>query len=299
MEKCAWSWMNGRFIKKPMIPADCQGFHYGLSAFEGIRFYRTHDGRSAIFRLKEHMERLNYSIACLGIESSFTDEELCSAIIKTIKRNKIKEGYVRPIIGFTDEAIGLKTNPKGATYIISIWDWPVYFSRNVRAMISSIARLDPQAFSTHAKIGGHYVNSFNATQEAMEKGFDSAILLDHRGYIAEAPVANIFVVKNRELLTPTPEFILPGITRKTILEIYSKINGIHEVDMSIKDLWDADEIFLCGTATEIVPVTFIDYENVRPRMAIRQKKVGNGKAGPITKKLQKLYGQIVRGEIPE
>ncbi|MCF7835653.1 MAG: aminotransferase class IV [Candidatus Marinimicrobia bacterium] len=303
-------WLNGKFvdIKKALIPIKCQSVQYGFSGFEGIRFYKTKKGR-AIFRLEDHMKRLEYTMKSLNMKFAFSLNEIRKAIIKTVQKNGFEEGYIRPWVGYTERKLGLDTNPTKVTIALFADYWPLYFlGKSLRVMISPFVRLAPESFSLHAKIAGHYVNSYLASQEAKSNGFDTAILLDRYGNVAEAPVANIFIVNEyNEIGTPGDECILPGITRDTIMKI-CKDYYTAEIDISIEDLWNAKEVFITGTAAEIMPIGSIDCFHARLNPSINEHvcwptgsrtKIVNVKPGPITKKLQKLYSQVVHGEITE
>jgi len=309
MKRGKYAWFHGKIMKagRVKIPVDCQAVQYGLGCFEGIRFYEPKKGR-AVFRLDDHLTRLGHSMLQLGMKSSIPNivwkSEIIYAIQDLIKKNGFKEGYIRPWVGYTERKLGLETNPSKISFALFVDEWPSYFSKTIRAKISPFIRPHPQSFPMDAKICGLYVNSFLSQSSVKKDGFDEAILFDYNDFVAEAAVSNIFIVPENQsqckINTPFPESILPCITRETVLEICDGLNWhVCAGRVPLSTLRAASEIFICGTAAEITPVIFIDYENISPRLAIRQKEVGDGKPGPITLKLQKLYSQIVRGEIPE
>ncbi|MFH1979107.1 MAG: aminotransferase class IV [Patescibacteria group bacterium] len=298
MELCDWIWINGTIVHKKeriLTPSllFTHAMQYGISAFEGIRFYQK-NGQTMIFRLKEHLERLTYSAKEIFIENAenlLNPARITCAIEKTIRRNKIKEGYIRPWIGYTTEKLGLDLRGCKASVVIGIVDWPAYYKGALKVHRSSIARPHPNSFPMNAKIGGMYVNSVRASMEAKGLGFDEAILPDINNFVGEASAANVFVIKNRtaqfspKIYTPRLGLVLPGITRDTIIQI-SKHAKISTQETEISFAKNYDEMFVCGTAAEVVPVTHINNE-----------PIGDGKVGPTTKKLRKLYKRVVRGEL--
>lgn len=282
-------WIGGKIYRwnKANINVLTHTFHYGGGVFEGIRFYETEEG-PAIFRLKEHLNRLFYSASCLGMKIPYSRAEILKAIKLVIKKNRLKSGYIRPIVYFGSEHMGI--HPKGLQIHLAIaaWAWGAYLgSKPAKTKISSIMRIHPKTTFHEAKICGHYVNSILASMEAVKAGCNEAILLDYRGNVAEGPGENIFIVKNGVLLTPAPGNILRGITRASILEI-AKDNHIKskETIMPVKMLTSADEAFYSGTAAQISAIGSID-----------GKKIGNGKMGPVTTKLAEIYASAVRGKI--
>lgn len=262
--------------------------HYGIAAFEGIRFYNTERG-PAVFRLQDHLDRLFYSMNVLGMLSPYTHDQLTKAIIELIVANKMNEGYIRPIAWFSDKKVGLH-NAGGKTSIqIALFDWKKSNQNMLRVHISPFLRIHPKTTDVNAKISGHYINTHLALKDAGQKGFDDAILLDHEGYVAEASAANIFCVKNGFLLTPMRGTILCGITRDTIIKLPG-CPGPRTVTNKIRttQLLESDEIFLCGTAYEIMPIREVE-----------NKIIGNGTPGPITLLVQEQYRKAVHGELPE
>lgn len=286
-------WKNGYFIPKEMavIPIFSQGVQYGAGIFEGIRFYKTKSGHRVIFRLKDHLDRFYYSAKEMFIEIPFSIEQLTKAIIETIKKSGLDEGYIRPWAGFTSEKIGLDVEGIQVSCVIGVLDWPAYYSGPLKTHLSPVMRPHPESFSMGAKISGTYVNSIRAHMNAKKHGFNEAILVDYRHFFSEASAANFFGVANKGssccpvLCTPNVRCILPGVTRATVLEFSSYLN----IDVEERDMRSAkgfDELFLCGTAAEIASISHFS-----------GRQIGDGKIGPTTKKLQKLYKNVVCGEI--
>ncbi|MEM4648288.1 MAG: branched-chain amino acid transaminase [Candidatus Pacearchaeota archaeon] len=288
MEKTKYIWLNGKFVKwqQAKIHVLSHALHYGSAVFEGIRLYNTIKG-PAIFRLNEHIERLFNSAKVFSMRIPFSKKDIKNAIIKLVKVNKINQGYIRPIVFYGYGKMGL--NPEGAelNIAIAVWPWGKYLKEKVKVIVSDFIRLHPQSVISTAKVSGYYVNSIFATMEAKKKKYDEAILLDFRGYVAEGPGENIFIVKKNTLYTPKPGSILLGITRDSVIKI-AKDLGIKtfEKDISVKELLNADEAFFTGTAAEITPIFKID-----------KKLINKGKIGPITQKIKETFEKIVRAEL--
>lgn len=288
MEKTKYIWLNGKFVKwqQAKIHVLSHALHYGSAVFEGIRLYNTIKG-PAIFRLNEHIERLFNSAKVFSMRIPFSKKNIKNAIIKLVKINKINQGYIRPIVFYGYGKMGL--NPEGAelNIAIAVWPWGKYLKEKVKVIVSDFIRLHPRSVISTAKVSGYYVNSIFATMEAKKKKYDEAILLDFRGYVAEGPGENIFIVKKNTLYTPKPGSILLGITRDSVIKI-AKDLGIKtfEKDISVKELLNADEAFFTGTAAEITPIFKID-----------KKLINKGKIGPITQKIKETFGKIVRAEL--
>lgn len=280
-------WFNGKILNKEKAKIEIltHSLHYGTSVFEGIRGYKTEKG-IAIFRLIDHLERLFYSASVFEMKIPYSKKEIEKATFKLIKINKLKDCYIRPI-AFFGEKLGL--NPKGTKVNLAIIALPwegLFKKKKIKVKISKFIRIHPQTTVCEAKISGHYVNSVLATLEAKKSGFDEAILLDFEGKVAEGPGENIFLVKGQELFTPSLGSILPGITRKTVIEIAKDLNlQVREEKIDPQRLKAADEIFFTGTAVEICPI----YQ-------VEEKLINGGKIGKITKKIKKFYQRIVRAK---
>lgn len=288
MDETEKIWMDGKFVdwKDAKIHVLTHSLHYGSGVFEGIRFYKTEKG-PAIFRLKEHVERLLYSAQALKMKIPFSKEEIMQAIKETVKINKIDEGYIRPISFFGYGKMGL--NPEGASlsFAIAVWPWGAYLGEEaVKIKTSKFIRIHPKSLVADAKICGHYVNSILANLEAKEAGFDEALLLDYKNNIAEGPGENLFIAKNDVIKTPKLGTILPGITRDSIIKIARDLGyEVKEENLKLEDLYMANEAWYTGTAAEVTAIKQVD-----------GKTIGNGKIGPITKILKEKYSNIVKGK---
>lgn len=290
--KCIW--MDGKFVRweNAKVHVLTHTLHYGLGVFEGIRCYNTPEG-PAIFRLWDHMKRFLKSAKTVEMEIPYSLNELCSAVKETVRRNKIKECYIRPIAFYGYGVMGL--NPTGApvNVAIAVWPWGTYLGeeglrKGVRVKISKWRRIHPSILPPQAKLVANYANSILAKLDALESGFDEAILLNMDGYIAEGPGENIFIVKNRKLFTPPLDAgALEGITRDSVIKI-AKDEGFEtfEKNLMVDDLYAADEAFFTGTAAEVTPIAEVD-----------GRKIGSGTRGPITEKIQDIYFRAVRGQI--
>ncbi len=290
MEKVDLIWMNGEFIpwNEAKIHVLAHSLHYGSGVFEGIRFYETYNGGTAVFRLKEHIDRLFFSAEAFEMDIPYSKQEINDVILETVRKNDVKSGYIRPIIFYGYGKMGL--NPKGAdlNVCIAVWPWGSYLGEEmVKVKTSSIIRIHPESSETKAKITGHYANSIQANQEAVNAGFNEALLLDFEGNVAEGPGENIFIVKDGKLITPEEGNILVGITRDSIFKI-AKDNNIEvlEKTLTLDELKESDEAFFTGTAAEVTPIKQAD-ENI----------IGDGNIGPITNKLKTLFEDAIHGKI--
>ena len=294
MEKSDWIWMDGKLVPwgDANVHVLTHTLHYGLGTFEGIRCYKLVDGRSAIFRLPEHVRRLRDSAHILGIEIPFSQEQIAEACLETLRRNRLDECYVRPLVFLGDGEMGLAaTNP--VRVAIAAWRWGAYLGdegkqKGITAKISSFHRLHSNTLMSKAKTVGNYVNSILASQEARTGGFGEALMLDTEGFVAEGSGENLFVVRDGVVRTPGAYSILPGITRDTAMQILRESGlDVREERITRDDLYIADEIFLTGTAVEVTPVREVD-----------RRRIGNGSPGPVTTGLQKRYDEVVRGGDP-
>jgi len=296
MEKAKTIWMNGELVPwdEAKVHILTHTLHYGLGVFEGIRCYKCADGRSGIFRLRDHIDRLFQSALIAQIEIPFSKEEIEEACKDILRVNDLKEAYIRPLVFIGEGVMGVHPHDNPVRVAIIAWKWGAYLGEEAlkngtRAKTSSYIRHHPNAMMTKAKICGNYVNSVLAKREVTRLGYDEAILLDSEGYVAEASGENIFLVKNGIIKTTPPTTILPGITRDTVIRL-AKDRGytVIEERFTRDELYIADEVFLTGTAAEVTPVREID-----------DRPIGNGKPGKITKELQELYFKTVKGELPE
>ncbi len=282
--KCIW--MDGKIVKwkNAKVHVLTHALHYGSAVFEGIHSYKTND-ETIIFRLNEHIERFFKSANAMSMNLKFTKEQLKSAIKKLIKINNLSDAYIRSLAYYAYGNIGVfpKDVPTNITLITIPWGH--YYSKNLKVMTSKFIRHHEKTTVFGTKISGDYANSILAMYEARKKGYDEALMIDSDGYVSEGPAENLFLVKNGNLMTPNSKSALHGITRNSILEI-SKDLGLksYEKKVTLNEVKNADELFYCGTATEIAPIVSID-----------NKKIGNGKAGKITLRIIDAYMDIVKG----
>lgn len=285
-------WMDGRLVdwKDATVHVLTHTLHYGLGVFEGIRCYRGNRG-SAIFRLKEHVDRLFASAHIVQIKIPFTPEQIQQAVVQTVKVNALEECYIRPLvfIGYGEMGLFVEKNP--IQVAIAAWPWGTYLGEEgiengIRAKISSLTRHHVNIAMTRAKITGNYSNSQLAKREIKESGFDEAILLDTDGYVAEGPGENIFICRNGVIKTTPLGSILEGITRDSIIHL-AREKGIPVVQerFSRDELYLADEAFFTGTAAEVTPIREVD-----------GRSIGKGKPGPITQSLQQTFFDVVHGK---
>jgi len=292
IDKTEKIWMDGKFVDwdKANIHILTHTLHYGLGVFEGIRCYETEEG-SAIFRLEEHIERLFNSAHIFLIDIPFSREEIKSAIIETVKLNKIKECYIRPLVFIGYGSMGLHPKENPINVAIAVWPWGAYLGAKgltdgIRVKTSSFTRNHVNTSMARAKVCGQYVNSQLAKNEAIASGYDEALLLDTEGYVSEASGENIFIAREGALKTTPLTSILEGITRNSIIEIaYDEGITIKEERFTRDELYIADEAFLSGTAAEVTPIREVD-----------GRIISSGTPGTITKRLQSIFFDIVRGK---
>ncbi len=251
---------NGKLVKAADEKIDLysQSLHYGLSVFEGIRSYKTASGETKIFKPVEHFERLKISAETVNLPYPYQTQDLIDATYEVLKLNNLQDAYIRPVVY---APANMSFSPNTESYIfIQAWEMaPFLGEKLLRIMTSSFQRPNPKAFKMHAKVAGHYVNSILASQEAKSKGFDEALLLDINDHIAEGPGSNIFFEKDGVLHTPKPGYILSGITRATVVEICGALNiPIVESAYTIEQLKEAESVFFCGTAAEVIGWESID-----------------------------------------
>jgi branched-chain amino acid aminotransferase len=283
-------WFDGQYLKweEAKVPIFVHALHYGTAVFEGIRAYPS-DDNLYIFRLKEHMERLRKSANVYSFTTKFSAEKLCKATVELIRKNGIRKScYIRPLTFVGLHGIDLNVTKNSPTHTtIIIFPFAKYFKGDgISACISSWRRIDDESIPPMAKASGNYLNSVLATQECRRNGYDESILLDRNGCVSEASGENIFVVRNGKLHTPQlSDSILEGITRNTAITIARELGyDVVERPISRTELYLADEIFLTGTAAEIIAITKID-GNI----------VGNGREGTMTRSIRENYERIVIG----
>jgi len=284
-------WSDGQIIpyEEATIHVLTSSLHYGVGAFEGIRAYKTDQG-PAVFRHQEHYERLLNSGRILGVRDfPYSVDQLMEATREVINANGFLSCYIRPLLYFVGSfALNLDLNEPHIA--ISTWEWGTYLGEGnlengVHMGVSSFTRHQPNVNMTKAKITGNYSNSVLAKTDAVRNGFDEAIMLDPEGYVAECTGENLFLVEKGVIYTPPRAAILGGITRDSLITLAGDLGyRVVEEVISRDQLYIADEVFACGTAAEVTPVTMIDH-----------RKIGNGKRGPVTKNIQELFFQTVEG----
>ena len=264
--------------------------HYGVGCFEGIRAYMTPRG-TAVFRLEEHTKRLFNSAKILGMKIPYTQEQVNAAICEVVKSNKLRECYIRPMVFYGSEGMGLRADNLKVHLMVAAWPWGAYLGpeameRGIRVKTSSFTRHHVNSVMCRAKANANYINSMMALNEVMKDGYDEAIMLDGSGHIAEGSAENIFIIQDGEIWTPDLNSCLDGITRRSIVQL-AKDHGysVQEKRLTRDVLYICDEAFFTGTAAEVTPIRECD-----------NKPIGNGKRGPITEKLQKAYLAAVKGE---
>ena len=285
-------WMYGDFqpFNDTNIHLLSNTLHYGMGVFEGVRAYETKDG-GAIFRLIEHTERLFTAASKINITIPFSSDELCQAQVDTMSKNKLTEGYIRPIVFLGNESMGLRSQDSLSVNVaIACWEWPSYMDPEAKKNGISVVKSPFQQYDnplySNNKIIGTYVNSIMAVNDAISKGAEEAILMDKNGYISEGSGENLFIVKNSKLITPTTDYCLNGITRQSVISIAKNLDySVEEKNLSFEDLLDADEAFYSGTAVEITPISTVD-----------GAAIGSGAIGPITEIIQSKYSEIVTGK---
>ena len=262
--------------------------HYGLGVFEGVRAYSTRKGPS-IFRLDDHTDRLFKSAETVNMEIPYSKKVLNEAHQMVIKANNLKEAYIRPMCFYGSEGMGLRADNLKVHAMVAAWEWPSYMepearTKGIKVKLSSFNRQVKNPVS-NAKVNGNYVHSIVALNEALENGFDEALMLDADGYVAEGSGENFFIVKEGVLYSPDLDSCLDGITRRTILELAEELGISYEIKkLTVEDVLEADESFFSGTAAEVVPINSLDGNTI-----------GSGDRGPVTERLQSIYFDQVRG----
>ena len=287
--------MDGKLIpwEEANVHILTHSLHYGLAVFEGIRCYLCHDGKSAVFRLREHVDRLFDSAQIGDVKIPYSKREISEACKETLRVNQLKEGYIRPIVFIGEGVMGVYPGENPIQVAIITWSWGAYLGegaieKGIRAKVSSYTRHHVNVMMTKAKICGNYVNSVLAKREVMKMGYDEALMLDTEGYVSEASGENIFMVKNGVLKTTPLTSILPGITRDSVIQIAkAKKIALLEERFTRDELYTAQEAFFTGTAAELTPIREVD-----------DRMIGDGKPGPMTKGLQAAFFDIVKGKDP-
>lgn len=287
-------WYDGRMVpwREATTHVLTHTLHYGMGVFEGVRAYKTDKG-TAIFRLKEHTDRLFRSAHILGMKIPFDKATIMEAQIAAVRENRLESGYLRPMAFYGAEAMGISAKTLSTHVIVAAWAWGAYLGKEalengIRVKTSSFARHHVNITMCKAKANGNYMNSILAHQEAAQDGYDEALLLDVDGFVAEGSGENIFIVRNGKLYTPDLTSALEGITRDTIIQLAEEM-GMKVIEKRITrdEVYSADEAFFTGTAAEVTPIRELD-----------NRTIGAGKRGPVTEKLQARFFDVVTGKSP-
>jgi branched-chain amino acid aminotransferase len=293
MEKSKFIWMDGELVAwdEAKVHVLTHTLHYGLGAFEGIRCYRCEDGRSAIFRLDEHIVRLDHSAHILAMRPPYSVDEMKSACVETIVRNELAECYIRPLLYVGAGEMGLAAPSNPIHYCVAVWPWGSYLgedglTKGIRVRTSSFQRFHVNTLLTKAKAVGHYVNSILASLEARSAGYDESLMLDTDGYAAEGCGENLFIVRDGRVKTPPIATVLEGVTRDTAIDLLRAMGvDVVEERFTRDEIYIADEAFFTGTAAEITPIRSLD-----------DREIADAKPGPVTRKLQEEYFAAIRGQ---
>jgi len=294
-KKVPFIWMDGKLVDwdQAKVHVLSHSLHYGYGAFEGIRSYRLDNGKSGIFRLDAHMQRLVNSAKLLQLDLPYSVKDLGNAAIQTLRVNKLTEAYVRPLVYLGERAVGVYPGDVPDVHVSMItWEWGAYLgedalAKGISVKFSTFNKYHINSFLVDGKVTGHYVNSVMAKMEAIKDGYSEALLLDHEGYLAEGTGENVFIVKDGVIYTPGDDAtILKGITRKSVLRLAEDLGyKIIPRRLTRGDVYLADEVFFSGSAAEITPIKDVDH-----------RKIGNGGMGPVTEAIQSAFFRIVRGQ---
>ncbi len=286
-------WMDGEMVdwRDAKVHVLTHTLHYGMGVFEGVRAYKTADG-PAIFRLKEHTDRLFRSAHIMDMEIPCTPEQINEATKAAVRENGLESGYIRPMCFYGSEGMGLRADNLKVHTMIAAWEWGAYLGeenmeKGIRIKTSSFTRHHVNITMCKAKANGHYINSMLALSEAQKDGYDEALLLDVDGFVAEGSGENIFIVRNGVIYTPELTSALDGITRQVLMELAGKIGAeVREKRITRDEVYTADEAFFTGTAAEVTPIRELD-----------NRAIGAGSRGPITEQLQTMYFDLVHGRL--
>ena len=289
-------WMNGELVPwdRATLHVSSHALHYGTAVFEGIRCYATDHG-PAIFRLREHLNRMYASAAVYGLAIPYTQAQMCEACCSVVRCNGLRSSYVRPICYYGSATLGLVPDPCPVQVAVLAWPWGLLhgaesLEQGVRVTVSPWLKFDSRMIPATAKASGQYLNSILAVRDAKQRGFDEAVLLTVDGLISEGPGENLFIVKDGRLLTNDErQPILMGITRQSVLELAQDL-GLEVVirELRLNDLSSADEAFFTGTAAEVAPICQVD-----------EVTIGDGRRGPITRNIQTAFSSVTQGKDPK
>jgi len=290
-DRDGWIWYDGKLV--PWRDANTHvlthSLHYGLAVFEGLRAYKTVEG-TAIFRLAEHTERLFNSARIFMMEIPFTRDQIADAHREVVRHNRLETCYLRPIVFYGAEKLGVSPRGAGVHVAIAAWSWGAYLGedglhKGIRVKTSSYARHHVNVSMVRSKTSGHYVNSILANMEATRDGYDEALLLDTAGFVAEGAGENLFIVRNGKLVEPQLMSGLTGITRASVIELAHDMGlEVLSLPLTRDDIYLADEAFFTGTAAEVTPIRELD-----------GRPIGPGTRGPVTERIQKRFFEVVAG----
>ncbi|WP_296984703.1 MULTISPECIES: branched-chain amino acid transaminase [unclassified Thalassolituus] len=286
-------WLDGELVewRDAKVHVLTHTLHYGMGCFEGVRAYQTEQGVASIFRLKEHTQRLFNSAHILGMPMPFSKEEVDEAQRAAVRENNLDSAYIRPMVFFGSEGMGLRAENLRVHVMVAAWEWPAYMgedakTQGIKIRTSSYTRHHVNITMCKAKANGNYINSMLALREAVDSGCEEALLLDPEGFVAEGSGENFFCVRDGVIYTPELTACLDGITRRTIIEMAHSLGyKVVEKRITRDEVYIADEAFFTGTAAEVLPVRMLD-----------GRKIGEGRRGPVTEKLQTLYFNTVTGK---
>lgn len=286
-------WLDGEMVdwREAKIHVLTHTLHYGMGVFEGVRAYKTKQG-AAIFRLQAHTDRLYESAEIMNMEIPYDSDTLNDAQCRAVSENNLESAYIRPMCFYGSEGMGLRADNLKVHVMVAAWEWGAYLGKEnmengIRIRKSSYVKNDLHPSMYKAKANGNYINSMLALDEALNKGYDEALLLDSKGNVAEGSGENIFIIKDGVLYTPELTAALNGITRNTIFTLANEAgHDVVEKVLKIEDVYHADEAFFTGTAAEVTPIREVD-----------DKAIGNGGRGPITEKIQTMYFDAVHGRL--
>ena len=288
-------WMDGKLVEwsDAKVHVLTHTLHYGTGVFEGVRAYET-SGGPAIFRLEDHTNRLFESARLIGMKIPYNSKELNDAQSKVVKINNLKNAYIRPMCFYGSEGMGLRADNLKVHAIIAAWDWGSYLGddkilNGIKVKVTDFPKRCEKSMLHKAKASGNYLYSMLALKDALNSGFDEALILDVDDNVNEGSGENFFMIANNTIHTPKDATVLNGITRQTVMKIARDLNyNVEETNISVDDVKSSDEAFFTGTAAEVTPIIQVD--NV---------KINDGKPGEITKKIQKIYFDTIRGKVDE
>ncbi len=288
-------WMDGKFVEwsDAKIHVLTHTLHYGTGVFEGVRAYETLDG-PAIFRLEDHTNRLFESAKLIGMKIPYDAKELNNAQTQVVKINDLKNAYIRPMCFYGSEGMGLRADNLKVHTIIAAWDWGSYLGddkilNGIKVKVTDFPKRSEKSMLHKAKASGNYLYSMLALKDALNSGFDEALILDTDDNVNEGSGENFFMIVNNTIHTPKDATVLNGITRQTVMKIARDLNySVEESNISVEDVKSSDEAFFTGTAAEVTPI-----------IQVNDVKINDGKPGKITKLIQKMYFDLIRGKVDE